>query len=280
MTMGFASLEYAVKFLGVPLLMVLGHTNCGAVAAAVKVVKERIELPGHLPELIKSIEPAVIAAHGRHPSDLVAAAIEENVRLNVKRLIDDTPIMSDALAAKKIDVVGGIYDIATGKSRISSETRVLDGGRFGALAVREDRRLSVERGRRREADAKRGAVPQMAEAAEEQAGILAKDLGAVPAFAPSLRPRLTASLVGMFGPRAMRPVLSASKVRGVSVYRGKSSRKAIRGRPRSRRSASATQSLAAARFGPACSASMTGSSPTPAWSWAWPAPRSSPASSC
>ena len=69
---GLASFEYAVKFLGAPLLMVLGHTNCGAVSAAVKVVTERAELPGHLPELIKSIEPAVIAAHGKHPSDLVA----------------------------------------------------------------------------------------------------------------------------------------------------------------------------------------------------------------
>jgi carbonic anhydrase len=112
---GFASLEYAVKFLGAPLIMVLGHTNCGAVEAAVKVVKQRIELPGHLPELIKSIEPAVIAAHGRHPSDLVAAAIEENVRLNVKRLNKDSPIIAEALAAKKIAVAGGVYDIATGK---------------------------------------------------------------------------------------------------------------------------------------------------------------------
>jgi carbonic anhydrase len=76
---------------------------------------ERVELPGHLPELIKSIEPAVIAAHGRHPSDLVAAAIEENVRLNVKRLIDDTPIVADALAAGKVAISGGIYDLATGK---------------------------------------------------------------------------------------------------------------------------------------------------------------------
>jgi carbonic anhydrase len=112
---GFASLEYAVKFLGAPLVMVLGHTNCGAVSAAIKVVMERIELPGHLPDLIKSIEPAVIAAHGRHPSDLLAAAIEENVRINVKRLIEDAPILSDALAAKKIAVAGGIYDLATGK---------------------------------------------------------------------------------------------------------------------------------------------------------------------
>jgi carbonic anhydrase len=112
---GFASLEYAVKFLGAPLVMILGHTNCGAIDAAIKVVKERIQLPGHLPELIKSIEPAVIAAHARHPSDLLAAATEENVRLNMKRLVDNEPIMTEPLAEKKLAIAGGVYDIATGK---------------------------------------------------------------------------------------------------------------------------------------------------------------------
>lgn len=112
---GLASLEYAVKFLGVPLLMVLGHSNCGAVAAAIKVVKDGAELPGHLPELIDSIKPAVIAARARHPGDLLAAAIEENVKLNVKRMHADVPILSEALAAKKVAAVGGIYDLATGK---------------------------------------------------------------------------------------------------------------------------------------------------------------------
>lgn len=62
---------------------------------------------------------------------------------------------------------------------------------------------------------------QMAEAAEEQAGIIAKDLAAVPPFQPSLRSRFTAFLIGLFGARAMRHVLSASKVRGISVYRAK-----------------------------------------------------------
>ena len=62
---------------------------------------------------------------------------------------------------------------------------------------------------------------QMAGAAEEQAGILAKQLGRVPRFQPSLRSRLTAGLIGVLGARAMRHVLSAAKVRGVSVYRGK-----------------------------------------------------------
>jgi carbonic anhydrase len=111
---GFASLEYAVKFLGAPLVMILGHTNCGAIDAAIKVVKEGIKLPGHLPELIKSIEPAVIAAHARHPSDLLAAATEENVRLNMKRLVDNEPIMTEPLAEKKLAIAGGVYDIAMG----------------------------------------------------------------------------------------------------------------------------------------------------------------------
>jgi carbonic anhydrase len=115
---GLASLEYAVKFLGTPLLMVLGHTNCGAVTAAVNVVTRRAALPGHLPKLITAIEPAVIAAHGRHPSDLVAASIEENVKLSVKKLRADEPIVTEALAAKELIAVGGVYDLATGKVQL------------------------------------------------------------------------------------------------------------------------------------------------------------------
>jgi carbonic anhydrase len=114
----YASVEYAVKFLGVPLILVLGHSNCGVVAAAIKMVMERAKLPGHLPGLIKAIEPAVIAAHGRHPSDLLSVAIEENVRLSLKRLIEDAPIISDALAAKTIALSGGVYDMATGKVKL------------------------------------------------------------------------------------------------------------------------------------------------------------------
>ena len=57
----------------------------------------------------------------------------------------------------------------------------------------------------------------MAAAAEEQAGILAHDLGHTPEFTPSLRSRLIARGIAAFGQRAMRPVLSATKVRGVSV---------------------------------------------------------------
>lgn len=61
--------------------------------------------------------------------------------------------------------------------------------------------------------AKAALFKDMAAAAEEQAGILASDLGRTPDFAPSLRARLIAKGIAVFGPRAMRPILSATKVR-------------------------------------------------------------------
>jgi carbonic anhydrase len=71
-----------------------------------------------LPKLIAAIEPAVIAAHGRHPSDLVAASIEENVKLSVKRLRADEPIVTEALVAKELIAVGGVYDLASGTVKL------------------------------------------------------------------------------------------------------------------------------------------------------------------
>jgi carbonic anhydrase len=63
---GLASLEYAVAFLGVPLVFVLGHTGCGAVAAAIKVLQQGASLPGNLPDLIAELQPAVKAAMARN----------------------------------------------------------------------------------------------------------------------------------------------------------------------------------------------------------------------
>src|SRR5260221_13462592 len=59
---GIASLEYTVKLLGTPLLVVLGHESCGAVGAAIKTVKDGVQLPGHLPQLVEHIRPAIKAA--------------------------------------------------------------------------------------------------------------------------------------------------------------------------------------------------------------------------
>ncbi len=112
---GLASLEYGVKFLGVPLLVVLGHSGCGAVDATIKVIKDKAKLPGHLPELVAALKPGVEAAVAKKTGDLLSEAIAENVRSNVKRLTTAQPIVSSLVAAGKVKVVGGVYDIATGK---------------------------------------------------------------------------------------------------------------------------------------------------------------------
>ena len=110
-----ASLEYGAEFLGVPLIMVLGHTGCGAVDAAIKVLKTKAVLPGHLPGLIDAIKPAVIAAEKTHTGNLLDNAVAENVRRQVAKLKSSPPIVQKLYVEKKIDIVGGVYDLATGK---------------------------------------------------------------------------------------------------------------------------------------------------------------------
>jgi carbonic anhydrase len=114
-TDGLASLEYGVQFLGTPLIMVLGHAGCGAIAATIKVLKEHATLPGHLPQLVASIKPAIDLAEKAKAPDPLAAAIAQNVRYNVERLRAATPIIAEAAKAGRIKIVGGVYDIATGR---------------------------------------------------------------------------------------------------------------------------------------------------------------------
>jgi len=110
-----ASLEYGVQFLGSPLILVVGHSNCGAVDAALKVVKSNAQLPGHLPELITAIKPAAISAAKMAPNDMLNYAIADNVRRQVARLKAAAPVVAKAYRDRKIDIAGGVYDIATGK---------------------------------------------------------------------------------------------------------------------------------------------------------------------
>ncbi len=111
---GLASFEFAVNNLGVPLILVLGHVGCGAVATALTASTGRRQLPGHLPELVKAIEPAIITAHGKHPGDFLAATIEENVRLGIKRLKTKSEIIGKAVNTGGLQIKGGVYDLETG----------------------------------------------------------------------------------------------------------------------------------------------------------------------
>ena len=113
-----ASLEYGVQFLGAPLIIVLGHSGCGAVDAAIKVLKTKAVLPGKLPQLVSAIKPAVVAVEKMQTGTLLDNAIAENVRRQVARLKSSPPVVQKSYTARKIDIVGGVYDIATGKDTL------------------------------------------------------------------------------------------------------------------------------------------------------------------
>lgn len=114
-----ASLEYAVQVLNTPLILVLGHEACGAVDATIKSVKDGTTLPGHLPSLVAAIRPAVEAVQGQK-GDMLTNAIRKNVALNVEKLTSTGPILQSFAGDKKIRVVGGVYELKTGRVTLLS----------------------------------------------------------------------------------------------------------------------------------------------------------------
>lgn len=116
-TAGMGSVEYSVVALSVPLIVVLGHEKCGAVAAAADVVTKDAKFPGSIAPMIAPIIPAVLAAQRQGGGDLVEASVEENVRRVVARLQGGEVVLQDALEQGALKVVGAVYSLATGEVR-------------------------------------------------------------------------------------------------------------------------------------------------------------------
>lgn len=113
-----ASIEYGVEVLKAPLIMVLGHTNCGAVKAVLQNEKERKPLPGHLQMLLDAIKPGVAEAIKQGGNDQLDHAIEANARYNAQRLRQANPVIARAVDEKRVDVVSAVYELATGQVRL------------------------------------------------------------------------------------------------------------------------------------------------------------------
>ena len=111
---GLGSIVYAVEHLGAPLIVVLGHTKCGAVGAAVDVATKHANLHGALYEMVLPIIPAVLEAGEKHPTDLQDAAIHQNVRDIAGRLKVADDVLSERIAQGRLKVVSACYDLATG----------------------------------------------------------------------------------------------------------------------------------------------------------------------
>ena len=103
------SLEYAAEHLHVPLIVVLGHTNCGAVDATIRGGEPHT----HIESLVNAIRPAVEQARTESGS-LLTNAVRDNVKLAVKQLRESQPILGKMLQDRKIEIVGAVYDLDKG----------------------------------------------------------------------------------------------------------------------------------------------------------------------
>jgi carbonic anhydrase len=107
------SLEYACKYAGSKLVLVLGHTQCGAVKGAWAGLED-----GNLTGLLNRIAPAVGEVKASHGAEATEAAIDACVHTNVEHVCDqmrkDSAILSEMESQGKIAIVGAVYNVATG----------------------------------------------------------------------------------------------------------------------------------------------------------------------
>jgi len=101
------SIEYAVDHLGARLIVVLGHTRCGAVTAALA----SDTAPGHVQSLVRDIQPAVKAAKGKD-GNVTDLTVAENARLMAAKIHNEASLGE---FAKEVRIISGVYDLDTGK---------------------------------------------------------------------------------------------------------------------------------------------------------------------
>jgi carbonic anhydrase len=117
------SMEYACKLAGSKLIVVLGHSHCGAVKGACA----HVELD-HLSGLLRKIQPAVDAVHAEESAEitadhdlLVQKVADKNVQLTVEQIKSKSPVLNAMLKSGEIGIVGGMYNIETGTVQFYSD---------------------------------------------------------------------------------------------------------------------------------------------------------------
>lgn len=112
------SMEFSCKIAGAKLILVLGHTKCGAISGAL----QGVEL-GNLTSMLNKLRPAVEYARQQYPdasaddTSLTRLVEEQNVRLSLKNIKDRSPVLREMINNSEIKLAAGIYDIDTGKVR-------------------------------------------------------------------------------------------------------------------------------------------------------------------
>jgi carbonic anhydrase len=106
------SIEFGVEELHIPLIMVLGHQSCGAVAATIAALDQHTPTPDQINSLVAAITPAVEQARGQ-TGDRLDNAVRANIALTVERL-RTVPLLGEAPEQQRVKLVGARYDLHTG----------------------------------------------------------------------------------------------------------------------------------------------------------------------
>lgn len=125
------SIEYGLAHVHTPLLVVLGHTQCGAVTAVTHAIQGKGHaLERNIPPLVDNIEPAVRRAMETHPDikddAIIPHAIQENVWQGIEDLFMKSAAVRDIVKKGTAKVVGAIYDVGTGKIEWLPESKVAE----------------------------------------------------------------------------------------------------------------------------------------------------------
>ena len=110
------SLEFSTKLVGARAIVVLGHTECGAIKGAVDNAKL-----GNLTKMLENFRPAVAASKGiegersSKNKKLVQAVADSNAKLAAKMLVDKSPVMREMVQKKELVIVSAMHDVSTGK---------------------------------------------------------------------------------------------------------------------------------------------------------------------
>ncbi len=123
------SIEYGLAHVHTPVLVVLGHTQCGAVTAVThSILGKGHALERNIPPLVDNIIPAVKRAMAQNPGvqgdEIIPYAVSENVWQTVEDLFMQSPSTRDLVRSGKAKVVGAIYDVGTGKVNWLPESKV------------------------------------------------------------------------------------------------------------------------------------------------------------
>jgi carbonic anhydrase len=111
-TMG--TIEYGAAELGVPLIVVMGHERCGAVAAACAVVEKHAKFPGSIGPMVHAIVPAAKAVY-RKPGDFLDNAVHESAKRTAGKIAAKSKIVSQLVKATKVKVVAAYYNLDDGR---------------------------------------------------------------------------------------------------------------------------------------------------------------------